>query len=233
MTCSFCASRLVGMSGRAAPSWIGSDRHEGHPRTPRNEECGESHDGAPRGNALELPEWLFRGAVKSDESGFLEIDTKRPAPCRIPADATCGQLIAAAGRHARRPAHIQLKVSAPGHQLVTQQLYVPGDPHDEDDIASAVRPELMLDPEPRTDGGEHEEVVHDYALPEEGQAKQYPTCGRGARGARERPRRPRSAGAFPCAEPADRARCRALPMPPLGPPEHPGSKNAQSACSCR
>ena len=47
--------------------------------------------------------------------------------------------------HAWRPAHLHVKVSAPGHELLTAQLYFPGDPHNEDDIASAVKPELMLD----------------------------------------------------------------------------------------
>ncbi|MEX5305293.1 catechol 1,2-dioxygenase [Kocuria sp. CPCC 205258] len=121
--------------------------------------------------APELPEWLFRGAVQADENGCFEINTKRPAPYQIPTDGACGQLIAAAGWHAWRPAHIHIKVSAPGYQLVTQQLYFPGDPHNEDDIASAVKPELMLDPKPRTDGGAGEEVVYDYVLAKEGQTK--------------------------------------------------------------
>ncbi|MFI7744904.1 dioxygenase family protein, partial [Kocuria rhizosphaericola] len=50
-------------------------------------------------------------------------------------------------------------------------LYFPGDPHNEDDIASAVKAELMLDPAPRTDGGAGEEVVYDYVLAKEGQTK--------------------------------------------------------------
>jgi catechol 1,2-dioxygenase len=46
-----------------------------------------------------------------------------------------------------------VKVSAPGHELLTAQLYFPGDEHNDDDIASAVKPELMLDPK-ATDAGE-------------------------------------------------------------------------------
>lgn len=45
-------------------------------------------------------------------------------------------------------------MSAPGHESLTAQLYFPGDPHNADDIASAVKPELMLDPQPRPDGSE-------------------------------------------------------------------------------
>ena len=71
----------------------------------------------------------------------------RPAPYQIPTDGSCGKLIAAAGWHAWRPAHLHVKVSAPGHELLTAQLYFPGDQHNDDDIASAVKPELMLDPQ--------------------------------------------------------------------------------------
>jgi catechol 1,2-dioxygenase len=37
-------------------------------------------------------------------------------------------------------AHLHMKVSAPGYQLITTQLYFPGDPRGDDDIASAVKP---------------------------------------------------------------------------------------------
>ncbi|MEX5257920.1 catechol 1,2-dioxygenase [Kocuria arenosa] len=118
-----------------------------------------------------LPEWLFRATVKADENGYFEINTMRPAPYQIPTEGACGQLISAAGWHAWRPAHLHIKVSAPGYQPVIQQLYFPGDPHNEDDIASAVKPELILDPAPRTDDGAGEEAVYDYVLAKEGQTK--------------------------------------------------------------
>jgi catechol 1,2-dioxygenase len=110
-----------------------------------------------------LPEWNLRGTVLADENGNFEIQTMRPAPYQIPTDGACGKLIAAAGWHAWRPAHIHVKVSAPGHQLITAQLYFPGDAHNEDDIASAVKPELILDPKPAADG-KGEEMVYDFVL---------------------------------------------------------------------
>ncbi|WP_066902556.1 catechol 1,2-dioxygenase [Millisia brevis] len=101
-----------------------------------------------------LPEWNLRGTWIANADGRYEIHTRRPAPYQIPTDGACGQLIAAAGWHAWRPAHLHLKVSAPGYELITTQLYFPGDPHNEDDIASAVKPELLLDPkdDPSGDG---------------------------------------------------------------------------------
>ncbi|ALG83447.1 catechol 1,2-dioxygenase [Gordonia phthalatica] len=106
-----------------------------------------------------LPEWNLRGTWIADDEGRFEIHTLRPAPYQIPTEGACGQLIAAAGWHAWRPAHLHFKVSAPGHELITTQLYFPGDPHNGDDIASAVKPELMLDPQ---DNPNAEGFVTDY-----------------------------------------------------------------------
>lgn len=110
-----------------------------------------------------LPEWNLRGTVVADEQGRFKINTVQPAPYQIPTDGSCGRLIAAAGWHAWRPAHLHLKVSAPGCQLITTQLYFPGDPHNDDDIASAVKPELLLDLNPAADG-KGNEVTYDFVL---------------------------------------------------------------------
>jgi catechol 1,2-dioxygenase len=110
-----------------------------------------------------LPTWNLRGTFIANDDGRFEIHTIEPAPYQIPTDGACGQLIAAAGWHAWRPAHLHLKVSHPGHELLTTQLYFPGDPHNDDDIAGAVKPELILDPLPRA-GGDGYEVVYDFIL---------------------------------------------------------------------
>ncbi|MFJ6310575.1 catechol 1,2-dioxygenase [Pseudarthrobacter oxydans] len=113
--------------------------------------------------APNLPEWNLRGTVVADQEGNFQINTMQPAPYQIPTDGACGQLIAAAGWHAWRPAHLHLKVSAPGHQLITTQLYFEGDQHVADDIASAVKPELVLAPTDRTDGAGRE-VTYNFVL---------------------------------------------------------------------
>jgi catechol 1,2-dioxygenase len=99
-----------------------------------------------------LPQWNLRATNHVGPDGSFEIRTVRPAPYQIPTDGSCGALIAAAGWHAWRPAHIHVKVSAPGHEQLTAQLYFPGDEHNDDDIASAVKPELMLAPQQQSDG---------------------------------------------------------------------------------
>lgn len=107
-----------------------------------------------------IPEWNLRGNFRTDAAGGFEITTIQPAPYQIPTDGSCGKLIAAAGWHAWRPAHLHVKVSAPGHELLTAQLYFPGDEHNDDDIASAVKPELLLAPVTQADGS----VTVDYGF---------------------------------------------------------------------
>lgn len=108
------------------------------------------------------PEWNLRGTFTVGADGRFRIRTIKPAPYQIPTDGACGKLIAAAGWHAWRPAHLHAKVSAPGHEQLTAQLYFPGDEHNDDDIASAVKPELMLAPEEQPDGSLT--VEYDFVL---------------------------------------------------------------------
>ncbi|WNV77068.1 catechol 1,2-dioxygenase [Geodermatophilus sp. DSM 44513] len=110
-----------------------------------------------------IPEWNLRGTITTGPDGHFAFHTVRPAPYQIPTDGACGALIAAAGWHAWRPAHLHLKVSAPGTQLVTTQLYFEGGEHVEDDVAQAVKPELVLRPTPAS-SGTGEEVTYDFAL---------------------------------------------------------------------
>jgi catechol 1,2-dioxygenase len=110
-----------------------------------------------------IPEWNLRGAIRTGADGRYAFHTVQPAPYQIPTDGSCGALIAAAGWSAWRPAHLHLKVSAPGRQLVTTQLYFQGGDHVQDDVAQAVKPELILRPTPAA-SGKGNEVTYDFPL---------------------------------------------------------------------
>lgn len=106
-----------------------------------------------------IPEWNLRGAVVTDDEGRFAVHTVQPAPYQIPTDGSCGRLIAVAGWHAWRPAHLHLKVTAPGYEALTTQLHFEGGEHVQDDVASAVKPELVIAPQPTGEGGTHDFVL--------------------------------------------------------------------------
>jgi catechol 1,2-dioxygenase len=119
-------------------------------------------DGLYSGFAPGIPDGNLRGVITADHAGRFEIHTMLPAPYEIPKDGPTGKLIAAAGWHAWRPAHLHLIVSAPGYQKLTTQLYFHGGGWLDSDVAQAVKPELILRPETGPDGARH--VRYDFVL---------------------------------------------------------------------
>jgi catechol 1,2-dioxygenase len=114
------------------------------------------------GFAPHIPDGNLRGVVVTDDDGRFEIRTIQPAPYQIPTDGPTGKLIEAAGWHPWRPAHLHLLVRAPGHRTVTTQLYFAGGEYVDDDVAEAVKPELVLDPQEQGDGTNA--VTYDFVL---------------------------------------------------------------------
>lgn len=106
------------------------------------------------GFASKPPAGNLRGVVACDDEGRFEIHTRKPAPYTIPLDGPTGEMTQAAAWSPWRPAHLHLLVSAPGHRTLTTQLFFTGDPHLGNDVASADKPELTLDPQPTGQGDE-------------------------------------------------------------------------------
>ena len=63
-------------------------------------------------------------------------------------------MTAAAGWSPWRPAHIHLIVSAEGHEPLVTQLFIDTSDYLHDDVASAVKDELIVHPEPTGEGDE-------------------------------------------------------------------------------
>ena len=112
----------------------------------------------------DLPEGILRGKVIADDEGRYEVRSIVPAPYTIPHDGPTGRMIAAAGWHPWRPAHIHLIVSADGHEALTTQLYIDSSDYLDDDVASAVKPELIVHPAPSADDPAVLEFEYDFAL---------------------------------------------------------------------
>lgn len=115
--------------------------------------------------APNIPEWNLRGTIVTDEEGRYEIKTLQPAPYQIPADGPTGWFIDSYGGHPWRPAHLHLMVKHPGHRSITTQLYFRGGEWTDNDVATAVKPELLLDPEQDADG--NNVVTYSFALDKE------------------------------------------------------------------
>jgi len=142
--------RITGVDGRAVP---GAQLEMWH----------ADDEGYYSQFAPDIPRWNLRGTVTAADDGRFAIRTIQPAPYQIPTDGSCGQLIAAAGWHPWRPAHLHVKVSAPGYLPITSQLYLRGGAHVEDDVASAVKPELIIVPTAAADGT-GSQVTYDFVL---------------------------------------------------------------------
>jgi catechol 1,2-dioxygenase len=71
-------------------------------------------------------------------------------------------MAAAAGWSPGRPAHIHLIVSAEGFEPLVTQLFIDSSDYLDDDVASAVKPELIVHPEAIGDG--EYAFTYDFAL---------------------------------------------------------------------
>ena len=97
------------------------------------------------------PEHNLRGVFATDPAGAVAFETIRPAGYLIPSDGPVADLLRELGVGLRRPAHIQVRVSAPGIRTLVTHLFDRSDPAVGDDPLDAVRPELLVDIEPTGD----------------------------------------------------------------------------------
>jgi catechol 1,2-dioxygenase len=102
------------------------------------------------------PEGNLRGQVRTGADGRYEVRTVIPGPT--------GKMTAAAGWSPWRPAHIHLIVSADGHEPLVTQLFIDTSDHLHNDVASAVKDELIVHPTPSADEPGLLEFEYDFAL---------------------------------------------------------------------
>jgi catechol 1,2-dioxygenase len=108
------------------------------------------------------PDGNLRGQVRAGADGTYEFTTVIPGPYTIPLDGPTGQMTAAADWSPWRPAHIHLIVSADGHEPLVTQLFIDTSDYLDNDVASAVKPELIVHPE--TTGEGTLAISYDFAL---------------------------------------------------------------------
>jgi catechol 1,2-dioxygenase len=113
-----------------------------------------------------LPEGILRGKVLTDADGRYEVRTVVPAPYTIPEDGPTGAMVHAAAWSPWRPAHIHLIVSAEGHEPLVTQLYIDSSDYLDNDVANAVKKELIVHPRPQ-EGTDELAFTYDFALARE------------------------------------------------------------------
>ena len=88
----------------------------------------------------------LRGVFTTDETGTFQFTSVKPAGYPIPTEGNVvGELLRSQGRHNFRPAHVHLMVYKPEYKTLISQIYMPDDPHIEDDVQFGVRRELIAD----------------------------------------------------------------------------------------
>ncbi|PSJ23076.1 catechol 1,2-dioxygenase [Halomonas sp. ND22Bw] len=118
-------------------------------------------------------EYNLRRSIITDAEGRYAVRSIVPSGYGVPEGAPTDQVLKALGRHGQRPAHIHYFISAPGHQHLTTQINLAGDPYTFDDFAFATREELVVEGQRIEDAaaidargfeGPFTEVVFDVAL---------------------------------------------------------------------
>jgi catechol 1,2-dioxygenase len=96
------------------------------------------------------PEEHLRGRFSTRGDGSYAFLAVRPVPYTIPDDGPVGAMLAAAGRHPWRPAHVHLIVRADGYAPVTTHIFDRESPYLDSDAVFAVKPSLLRDFVPRS-----------------------------------------------------------------------------------
>ncbi len=85
----------------------------------------------------------LRGRFRAGSDGSFSFRTSRPVDYAIPDDGPVGRLLRATGRHAWRPAHIHLIVSADGCVPLTTHVFDAASPYLDSDVVFGVKPSLI------------------------------------------------------------------------------------------
>ncbi len=87
----------------------------------------------------------LRGRFRTRADGSYAFLAVRPVPYTIPHDGPVGRMLAAAGRHPWRPAHIHLIARAPGHRSLATHVFDAASDYLDSDAVFAVKPSLLRD----------------------------------------------------------------------------------------
>ncbi|HEY6563096.1 MAG TPA: dioxygenase [Pirellulaceae bacterium] len=84
-----------------------------------------------------------RGRIRTDSEGRYSFWSIRPEHYPVPSDGPVGVMLRKMGRHAMRPGHIHMIVSAPGHHPITTHLFAAGSQYLDSDAVFGVKDSLV------------------------------------------------------------------------------------------
>ena len=90
-------------------------------------------------------ETAMRGLFRADAEGRFWFNSIVPISYPIPLDGPVGELMRATNRSPTRPAHVHVRIEAPGFERLTTMLFVEGDPHLDTDPVFGVKNSLVVD----------------------------------------------------------------------------------------
>lgn len=95
----------------------------------------------------------LRGRLRTCEDGIFQFRSVKPAGYPVPTNGPVGDLLRAQRREPYRPAHLHVMGYKPGYKTLITQVFVPDDPHIDNDVVFGVTRTLMGDYR-RHDNGE-------------------------------------------------------------------------------
>lgn len=93
----------------------------------------------------DLKKMQVRGKIRTDNEGRYRFRSVKPVSYSIPTDGPVGTMLEKMRRHANRPAHEHVMVSAPGYETVITHVFVAGDPYLDSDAVFGVKSSLIAD----------------------------------------------------------------------------------------
>ena len=86
----------------------------------------------------------LRCRMVTGKDGRFAFTTTKPLPYTIPLDGPVGDMLQYARRNVWRPAHLHVRIQAPGYQTLTTEFFIDGDTYLDDDAVFGVKDSLVL-----------------------------------------------------------------------------------------
>ncbi len=95
---------------------------------------------------VQAPEqgYNLRCRMITGEDGRFAFTTTKPLPYTIPLDGPVAKMMERARRNVWRPAHLHVRVDAPGFEMLTTEFFIDGDEHLDNDAVFGVKDSLVI-----------------------------------------------------------------------------------------